>query len=72
MNIFIFFVFLLFSHCSEFYNKQDLDMYKIPQVILEPGLNIACIFYNEWHRGIVKKIKPDGFIIVSKVFYLFK
>lgn len=37
----------------------------MPQVVLAPGLNIACIYAKKWHRGLIKKVKPDGYVVVS-------
>ncbi|OXU25066.1 hypothetical protein TSAR_000904 [Trichomalopsis sarcophagae] len=54
----------MMNELDDFYKYQDLDLYRIPQVILQTGLNIACIYAKIWHRGIIKKIKPDGFVVI--------
>ncbi|XP_076654751.1 uncharacterized protein LOC143360077 isoform X2 [Halictus rubicundus] len=41
--------------------------YVIPPVILEKGLNCACIYNKIWHRGIIKTVKPD--LQVTVMFY---
>ncbi|XP_016837158.1 uncharacterized protein LOC100121779 isoform X3 [Nasonia vitripennis] len=54
----------MMTELDDFYKYQDLDLYRIPQVVLQAGLNIACIYAKIWHRGIIKKIKPDGFVVI--------
>ncbi|KAJ8680849.1 hypothetical protein QAD02_016636 [Eretmocerus hayati] len=56
----------LMSHLQEYYTDAELklNLYKIPQVVLEPGLNIACKYGKDWHRGMIKKVRPDGYAIV--------
>ncbi|XP_011059039.1 PREDICTED: uncharacterized protein LOC105148801 isoform X2 [Acromyrmex echinatior] len=35
------------------------DKYIIAKVALKKDLNCACIFDGNWHRGIIKSVKPD-------------
>ncbi|XP_058791334.1 tudor domain-containing protein 15-like isoform X2 [Phymastichus coffea] len=45
----------LMDNLQEFYLGQaDLDKYKVPPIVLKPGLHVACLYSNRWHRGIVK------------------
>lgn len=41
------------------------EQYVIPLVVLERGLNCACIYNGLWHRGIIKSVKPDLQVTVS-------
>ncbi|XP_031365840.1 tudor domain-containing protein 5-like isoform X3 [Apis dorsata] len=43
------------------------EQYVIPLVVLERGLNCACIYNGLWHRGIIKSVKPD--LQVTVMFY---
>ncbi|KZC13290.1 Tudor domain-containing protein 5 [Dufourea novaeangliae] len=49
-----------------FYTTKHQD-YVIPPVVLEKGLNCACMYNNIWHRGIIKTVKPD--LQVTVMFY---
>ncbi|KYN35876.1 Tudor domain-containing protein 5 [Trachymyrmex septentrionalis] len=35
------------------------DKYVIAKVALKKDLNCACVFDGNWHRGIIKSVKPD-------------
>ncbi|XP_018055254.1 PREDICTED: uncharacterized protein LOC108691835 isoform X1 [Atta colombica] len=35
------------------------DKYIIAKVALKKDLNCACVFDGNWHRGIIKSVKPD-------------
>ncbi|KAL7287883.1 hypothetical protein TKK_0017946 [Trichogramma kaykai] len=48
----------------EYSADKDVQYLKVPQVLIEPGLNIACRFDHKWHRGMVKKTKPDGYVTI--------
>ncbi|XP_014224286.1 uncharacterized protein LOC106650659 [Trichogramma pretiosum] len=48
----------------EYSSDNDVQYLKVPQVLIEPGLNIACRFDHKWHRGMVKKTKPDGYVTI--------
>ncbi|XP_076232946.1 uncharacterized protein LOC143178290 isoform X2 [Calliopsis andreniformis] len=50
----------------EFYSRKS-EEYVIPPVVLEKGLNCACIYNGIWHRGIIKTVKPD--LQVTVMFY---
>ncbi|XP_054007333.1 uncharacterized protein LOC128891675 [Hylaeus anthracinus] len=41
--------------------------YIMPPVVLEKGLNCACMYNNIWHRGIIKTVRPD--LQVTVMFY---
>nr|XP_031844313.1 uncharacterized protein LOC116432095 isoform X4 [Nomia melanderi] len=49
-----------------FYVTKHQD-YVVPPVILEKGLNCACVYNGVWHRGIIKSVKPD--LQVTVMFY---
>ncbi|OAD60754.1 Tudor domain-containing protein 5 [Eufriesea mexicana] len=49
-----------------FYTMEYMK-YVIPPVVLEKGLNCACIYNGIWHRGIIKTVKPD--FQVTVMFY---
>ncbi|XP_078045108.1 uncharacterized protein LOC144474278 isoform X2 [Augochlora pura] len=51
------------TNLNNFYVPKHKD-YIIPIVILEKGLNCACIYNEVWHRGIIKTVKPDLQVIV--------
>ncbi|XP_033327666.2 uncharacterized protein LOC117221104 isoform X1 [Megalopta genalis] len=51
---------------NHFYVAKHED-YIIPPVVLEKGLNCACIYNGIWHRGIIKAVKPD--LQVTVMFY---
>ncbi|XP_058803464.1 uncharacterized protein LOC131671220 isoform X2 [Phymastichus coffea] len=54
----------LMDELGTFYQSQDLDRCRLPQVLIETGLNVACIYAKMWHRAIIKKVKPDGYAVV--------
>lgn len=54
----------MMADLGEFYSDVDLDKYRIPQVVLEEGLNVACTYQGQWHRGSIKKVKVDGYVVV--------
>ncbi|KAK2584648.1 hypothetical protein KPH14_006995 [Odynerus spinipes] len=56
----------LMEDLHAFYQEKS-ELYKIPPVVLEKGLNCACIYNNQWHRGIIKTVKPD--LQVTVMFY---
>ncbi|XP_012152343.2 uncharacterized protein LOC100880736 isoform X2 [Megachile rotundata] len=43
------------------------EQYTIPPLVLEKGLNCACMYNGLWHRGIIKTVKPD--LQVTVMFY---
>lgn len=49
---------------SKFYTVQ-YEQYAIPLLVLEKGLNCACVYNGIWHRGIIKAVKPDFQVTVS-------
>ncbi|OXU17665.1 hypothetical protein TSAR_014645 [Trichomalopsis sarcophagae] len=53
----------LINKLQNFYARENHN-YKIPHEILKPGLNVTCIFAEAWHRGIIKKFKSDGLVVV--------
>ncbi|XP_050577776.1 MATH and LRR domain-containing protein PFE0570w-like isoform X2 [Bombus affinis] len=50
----------------KFYTVQ-YEQYAIPLLVLEKGLNCACVYNGIWHRGIIKAVKPD--FQVTVMFY---
>ncbi|XP_012283419.1 uncharacterized protein LOC105701330 isoform X1 [Orussus abietinus] len=40
--------------------KENSSRYMIPPVILEKGLNCACLFLGKWHRAIIKSVSYNG------------
>ncbi|XP_060812233.1 uncharacterized protein MAL13P1.304-like [Bombus pascuorum] len=50
----------------KFYTMQ-YEQYAIPLLVLEKGLNCACVYNGIWHRGIIKAVKPD--FQVTVMFY---
>ncbi|XP_073967756.1 uncharacterized protein isoform X5 [Bombus fervidus] len=50
----------------KFYTMQ-YEQYAIPLLVLEKGLNCACVYNGIWHRGIIKVVKPD--FQVTVMFY---
>lgn len=55
-----------------FYRKfyaQENHNYKIPDDILRPGLHVACIFAELWHRGIIKKFRSNGLVVVNEILF---
>ncbi|XP_057326362.1 uncharacterized protein LOC130668211 isoform X2 [Microplitis mediator] len=54
---------------GNFYDENSLR-YRIPPIVIERGLNIACQFFGKWHRGIIKSITPTG-SRVTVMFYDF-
>ncbi|XP_050452413.1 uncharacterized protein LOC126851995 isoform X2 [Cataglyphis hispanica] len=59
-------IFMNELHTFYEYNK---DKYTIPKIALKKGLNCACIYENNWHRAIIKSVKPD--FKVTVIFYDF-
>ncbi|CAD1470261.1 unnamed protein product, partial [Heterotrigona itama] len=49
---------------NNFYAVQ-YEQYTIPPLVLEKGLNCACIYNGIWHRGIIKTVKPDFQVTIS-------
>ncbi|XP_034934642.1 uncharacterized protein [Chelonus insularis] len=43
---------------GEFYDS-NYQKYAVPIIMLERGLNIACVFYGKWHRAIIKSVDPN-------------
>ncbi|CAK9812883.1 Tudor domain-containing protein 5 [Anthophora quadrimaculata] len=43
------------------------ESFVIPPVVLEEGLNCACMYNGIWHRAIIKTVKPD--FQVTVLFY---
>lgn len=46
------------------FNQKELDGMRIPEVLLKEGMNVACVYGKEWHRGMIKKLKIDGYVMV--------
>ncbi|KOC65977.1 Tudor domain-containing protein 5 [Habropoda laboriosa] len=42
----------------------NYESFIIPPVVLEKGLNCACIYNGIWHRAIIKTVKPDFQVVV--------
>lgn len=51
------------SNLHYFY-EENKTKYQIPPIALKPGLNVACLFDNKWHRAIVKMIMPEERVVV--------
>ncbi|XP_051158604.1 uncharacterized protein LOC127279982 isoform X2 [Leptopilina boulardi] len=51
------------SQLHEFY-QDEYYKYLIPVIILDKGLNVACVYAKKWHRGIIKAVLPDGSSLV--------
>ncbi|XP_011688040.1 PREDICTED: tudor domain-containing protein 5-like isoform X3 [Wasmannia auropunctata] len=76
----------LMSDIHDFYSDEsNQSSYTIAKIALKKDLNCACIYLNNWHRGIIKSVKPDFRITVffydfgtlktyapEEVFYLHK
>ena len=60
--------FIFFTY-STFYEANSSN-YKIPLIVLEKGLNVACVYGGKWHRGIIKTVPPEGNPIVSSVNFI--
>ncbi|XP_033227105.1 uncharacterized protein LOC117179433 isoform X2 [Belonocnema kinseyi] len=44
----------------EAYYENNKSKYQIPLIMLEKGLNVACVYAQKWHRGLIKTVLPDG------------
>ncbi|KAK0179786.1 hypothetical protein PV327_005504 [Microctonus hyperodae] len=49
-----------------FYEEKKAK-YSVPIIMLEKGLNVACMFFGKWHRGIIKAV--DHRCQVTVLFY---
>lgn len=49
---------MMIMYYSNFYMAKHQE-YAMPPVVLEKGLNCACMYNKIWHRGIIKTVKPD-------------
>ncbi|KAJ8680581.1 hypothetical protein QAD02_016368 [Eretmocerus hayati] len=56
----------LMNQLQEYYTASNpkLNLYKIPQALIQPSLNIACKYDEEWHRGMIKEVMQDGSAMV--------
>ncbi|OXU30517.1 hypothetical protein TSAR_007320 [Trichomalopsis sarcophagae] len=50
----------LMQYLQEFYRSHDLCRYKMPSILVKPKVHVACLFGNMWHRGVIKKMTPEG------------
>ncbi|XP_076183305.1 uncharacterized protein LOC143155002 isoform X2 [Ptiloglossa arizonensis] len=57
---------LFMDELHNFYMAKHQE-YAMPPVVLEKGLNCACMYNKIWHRGIIKTVKPD--LQVTVMFY---
>ncbi|XP_012540690.1 uncharacterized protein LOC105839143 isoform X2 [Monomorium pharaonis] len=48
----------MMEELSEFY-ELNKDTYAIPRVALKKDMHCACVYMNRWHRGLIKRVKPD-------------
>ncbi|XP_026295420.1 uncharacterized protein MAL13P1.304 [Apis mellifera] len=60
-------IFIKFMDDLHKFYTMNHEQYVIPLVVLERGLNCACIYNGLWHRGIIKSVKPD--LQVTVMFY---
>ncbi|XP_051158893.1 epidermal growth factor receptor substrate 15 homolog isoform X2 [Leptopilina boulardi] len=54
----------LMHKLHEFY-EENKTKFQIAPVLLKDGLNVACIFENQWHRAIIKTVTSDGRVKVE-------
>ncbi|KAK0091881.1 hypothetical protein PV326_002579 [Microctonus aethiopoides] len=45
----------MMNQLHTFYEEKKAK-YCVPIIMLEKGLNVACMFFGKWHRGIIKAV----------------